>query len=76
MGSQKCRIVGKSQSVMIVIHPILFTRTLSSLDTQRDPLTAVRLAGQMNRDWIQTGRRPAGICGVRQAFPSLIPGPF
>jgi hypothetical protein len=27
MGSQKCRIVGKSQSVLIVINPIIFTRT-------------------------------------------------
>jgi hypothetical protein len=27
MGSQKCRIVGKSQSVFIMIYPIIFTRT-------------------------------------------------
>jgi hypothetical protein len=27
MGPQKCRIVGKSQSVLIVIDPIIFTRT-------------------------------------------------
>jgi hypothetical protein len=27
MGSQKCRIVGKSQSVLIMIDPITFTRT-------------------------------------------------
>jgi hypothetical protein len=27
MGSQKCRIVGKSQPVLIVIDPIIFTRT-------------------------------------------------
>jgi hypothetical protein len=27
MGSQKCRIVGKSQSVLIMINPIIFTRT-------------------------------------------------
>jgi hypothetical protein len=31
MGSQKCRIVGKSQSVLIVINPIIFTRTRSCL---------------------------------------------
>jgi hypothetical protein len=29
MGSQKCRIVGKSQSVLIMINPIIFTRTRS-----------------------------------------------
>ena len=27
MGSQKCTIVAKSQSVLIVIHPIISTRT-------------------------------------------------
>jgi hypothetical protein len=27
MGSQKCRIVGKSQPVLVMIDPIIFTRT-------------------------------------------------
>jgi|EP01047_Picozoa_sp_COSAG01_P017724 hypothetical protein len=27
MVSQKCRIVGKSQSVLMMINPIIFTRT-------------------------------------------------
>ena len=27
MGSQNCRIVGKSQSVLVIINPIIFTRT-------------------------------------------------
>jgi cytochrome bd-type quinol oxidase subunit 2 len=27
MGSQKCRIVGKSQSALILINPVIFTRT-------------------------------------------------
>jgi transcription initiation factor TFIIIB Brf1 subunit/transcription initiation factor TFIIB len=26
--------------------------------------TAERLVSRMNRDWMQTGRRPAGICGA------------
>jgi hypothetical protein len=30
MGSQKCRIVGKSQSVLIMTNPIIFTRTRRS----------------------------------------------
>eukprot|EP01049_Picozoa_sp_SAG25_P016296 SAG25_NODE_3675_length_1003_cov_1.250000_1_plen_148_part_10 len=29
MGSQKCRIVGKSQSVLMMINPIIFTRPRS-----------------------------------------------
>jgi hypothetical protein len=31
---------------------------------QRVANTALRLIGQMKRDWMQTGRRPAGICGA------------
>jgi hypothetical protein len=27
VGSQKCRIIGKSQSLLIMINPIIFTRT-------------------------------------------------
>jgi transcription initiation factor TFIIIB Brf1 subunit/transcription initiation factor TFIIB len=27
-------------------------------------MTAVRLVARMKRDWIETGRRPAGICGA------------
>ena len=26
--------------------------------------TALRLVASMKRDWIQTGRRPSGICGA------------
>eukprot|EP01049_Picozoa_sp_SAG25_P010623 SAG25_NODE_1181_length_3670_cov_3.991319_2_plen_64_part_00 len=29
MGSQKCGIVGKSQPALIVINPMIFTRTCS-----------------------------------------------
>jgi len=27
-------------------------------------ITQVRLVGRMSRDWLQTGRRPAVICGA------------
>eukprot|EP01047_Picozoa_sp_COSAG01_P007348 COSAG01_NODE_279_length_19520_cov_41.772154_1_plen_45_part_10 len=33
MGSQKCRNVGKSQPVLTMINPIIFTRTRSSAST-------------------------------------------
>ena len=26
--------------------------------------TALRLVASMKRDWIQTGRRPSGVCGA------------
>ncbi|KAG1223077.1 hypothetical protein G6F68_020447 [Rhizopus microsporus] len=32
--------------------------------TQRVAQDAVRIAQRMDRDWIVTGRRPAGICGA------------
>jgi hypothetical protein len=35
MGSQKCRIVGKSQSVLIMISPIISTRTRTILPVLR-----------------------------------------
>lgn len=33
-------------------------------DTQRVANDALRLVSRMDRDWIRTGRRPAGICGA------------
>lgn len=32
--------------------------------TQMVANTALRLVQRMKRDWIQTGRRPSGICGA------------
>lgn len=32
--------------------------------TQRVAQDAVRIAQRMDRDWIVSGRRPAGICGA------------
>jgi hypothetical protein len=43
MGSQKCRIVGKSQSVLIMINPIIFTRTRRFLVERRRRDTMVHL---------------------------------
>lgn len=37
--------------------------------------TALRLVQRMKRDWIQTGRRPSGICGASK-FSSSIFGIF
>jgi transcription factor IIIB subunit 2 len=33
-------------------------------DMRRVAMTAMRLVASMKRDWIQTGRRPSGICGA------------
>jgi transcription factor IIIB subunit 2 len=37
--------------------------------------TAIRLVQRMKRDWIQTGRRPSGICGAGFSFLSFIFSP-
>lgn len=36
--------------------------------------TAVRLVASMKRDWIQTGRRPSGICGAALFIATHIHG--
>jgi hypothetical protein len=45
MGSQTCRIVGKSQSVHIVIDPIIFTRTRTDVKARAWAAGPGRLAG-------------------------------
>jgi hypothetical protein len=37
MGSQKCRIVGKSQPVIMMINPMIFTRTRTALSRALTP---------------------------------------
>lgn len=36
--------------------------------TQAVVKDALRLVSRMNRDWIQTGRRPAGICAACKLY--------
>jgi len=33
-------------------------------ETPKVAADAMRLVQRMDRDWMQTGRRPAGICGA------------
>jgi hypothetical protein len=44
MGSQKCRIVGKYQSVLMMINPIIFTRTRRLGGTERAHLAGASAA--------------------------------
>ena len=37
MGSQKCRIAGKPQSVLVMINPMIFTRTRTTLAVSSTP---------------------------------------
>ncbi len=36
--------------------------------------TAMQLVASMNRDWMQTGRRPSGICGAALYIAAYIHG--
>jgi transcription initiation factor TFIIIB Brf1 subunit/transcription initiation factor TFIIB len=38
--------------------------------------TALRLVASMKRDWMQTGRRPSGICGAALFIAAHIHGDF
>ena len=51
------------------IDPSLYIHRFASMlefgdKTQIVSLTALRIVARMNRDWMITGRRPAGICGA------------
>lgn len=61
-----CRLLGLD---LPLIDPSLYIgRFASKLEfgenTSIVANTALRLVSRMKRDWIQTGRRPAGICGA------------
>jgi transcription factor IIIB subunit 2 len=52
-----------------IIDPSLYIHRFASKlefgpETHHVAMTALRLVSRMKRDWIQTGRRPAGICGA------------
>eukprot|EP00039_Didymoeca_costata_P022701 m.5032 g.5032 ORF g.5032 m.5032 type:complete len:496 (+) comp3175_c0_seq1:157-1644(+) len=54
---------------MPIIDPSLFLlRFVNKLDfgdkSHEVAKTAIRLVARMKRDWMQTGRRPAGLCGA------------
>lgn len=54
---------------MPVIDPSLFISRFAALlefgeETQKVAQDAVRLVSRMQRDWMDTGRRPSGLCGA------------
>ena len=69
LGQTFLKLVRQLKITVPLIDPSLYIhRFASKLEfegkTHAVAMTAVRLVGRMNRDWIQTGRRPAGICGA------------
>lgn len=62
----------------LVDPSIYISRFAAAMDfgeyTQRVAHDAVRLVQRMDRDWIQTGRRPAGVCGACLLIAARING--
>jgi transcription factor IIIB subunit 2 len=60
--------LGYQTSIPNVDPSIFIHRFASMLDFgqkfHKVSMAALRLVAQMRRDWMQTGRRPSGICGV------------
>jgi transcription factor IIIB subunit 2 len=56
------------KNLPLVDPSIYISRFANCLDfgeyTSRVASDAIRLVQRMDRDWIRTGRRPAGICGA------------
>jgi transcription factor IIIB subunit 2 len=68
LGRTYMRLVRVLKLKMHVIDPSLYIHRFAGAlglgkKTHLVSMTALRLVARMKRDWIQTGRRPAGICG-------------
>mmetsp|Transcript_29776 Transcript_29776/g.74887 ORF Transcript_29776/g.74887 Transcript_29776/m.74887 type:complete len:603 (-) Transcript_29776:65-1873(-) len=62
-----------------VVDPSLFIPRFAAkmeLGTKTNSVanTAIRIVGQMARDWMQTGRRPSGICGAALLIAARLHG--
>ncbi len=70
LGSTYLKLVRKLNIPDIpLIDPSIYISRFAALlefgdDTQRVAHDAARLASRFERDWMQTGRRPSGICGA------------
>lgn len=62
------KVLSLKDKLPLVDPSIFIHRFAAMLDfgtqTQAVAMDALRLVQRMERDWIQTGRRPAGICGA------------
>ncbi|KAA6358696.1 MAG: putative transcription factor IIIB 90 kDa subunit, partial [Streblomastix strix] len=69
LGACLLKFIKTFHITMPIIDPSLFIHRFSAnLDfgekTHQVSLTALKLVQQMKRDWIVTGRSPAGVCGA------------
>ncbi|CAG8633009.1 14512_t:CDS:10 [Acaulospora morrowiae] len=69
LGSTFLKLVNTLHLVLPLIDPSIYISRFASMlefgeETSRVVTDASRLCARMGRDWMQTGRRPAGICGA------------
>ncbi|KAJ1908882.1 transcription factor TFIIIB subunit brf1, partial [Tieghemiomyces parasiticus] len=69
LGVTFVRLVRQLNLILPMVDPSLYmARFAMRLEfgdkTQRVTMDALRLAQRMDRDWLLTGRRPAGVCGA------------
>ncbi|EMR08116.1 hypothetical protein PNEG_03554 [Pneumocystis murina B123] len=69
LGSTFLKLVQILHITLPFADPSLYITRFAALlefgaETHKVATDAIRLVQRMNRDWMQTGRRPAGICGA------------
>ncbi|KAL7416622.1 hypothetical protein BDY24DRAFT_377678 [Mrakia frigida] len=69
LGSTYLKLVKTLNITIPIMDPSLYISRFAALlefkeETQKVATDAVRLVQRFNRDWMATGRRPAGICGA------------
>ena len=69
VGSTYLKLVKTLNITIPIMDPSLYISRFAALlefkeETQKVATDAVRLVQRFNRDWMATGRRPAGICGA------------
>ncbi|KAG5440408.1 hypothetical protein PCK2_000541 [Pneumocystis canis] len=69
LGSTFLKLVHILHITLPFADPSLYITRFAALlefgaETHKVATDAIRLVQRMNRDWMQTGRRPAGICGA------------
>ena len=79
LGSTFLKFTRLLSLVLPIIDPSLYIHRFASRlelgdKTHLVSMSALRLVQRMKRDWIQTGRRPSGICGAALLIAARVHG--
>ncbi|KAJ2883207.1 transcription factor TFIIIB subunit brf1, partial [Coemansia asiatica] len=69
LGATFVKLINMLNLQLPIVDPTIYISRFASMlefgdKTQQVCMDAIRLVQRMERDWIRTGRRPAGICGA------------